>query len=159
MLIIISTMIGCKKDDPAASITYSKVAITKVTLLGISNGNNGVNWDNALAGNYPDVYFKITQAGTTTSIFDLPTNQRYENIQNSSLPLSWNFNSPYLIITNLSSSIDVDLYDFDSLSTDEYMGTTRFSFATYTTGSSKYPPSATVISGSYIVKLDFIWSN
>jgi hypothetical protein len=160
LLIIISTFFSCKKDDPTPPpITYSKVAITKVTLLGISNSNNGVNWDNVLAGYYPDVYFEITQAGTTTSIFELPTAQRHENIQNSDLPKSWAFSSPYLVITNLTSSIDVDLYDFDSLSAAEFMGTTTFSFANYTTGPSKYPASATVTSGSYIVKLDFIWSN
>lgn len=166
VLIIISMMTSCKKDEPAPvpvpippPITYSKVSITKVTLLGISNSNNGVTWDNSLAGLYPDVFFKITNAGTTTSIFDLPTSQRYENIQNVDLPKSWSFTSPYLVITNLSSSIDVDLYDFDSLSPAEYMGTTTFSFPTYTTGSSKYPANATVTNGSYIVKLDFIWFN
>lgn len=160
MLIIISIMTGCKKNDPAPPpITYSKVAITKVTLLGISNGNNGVNWDNPLAGNYPDVYFEITQAGTNNIIYALPTGQRAENIQNSDLPKSWAFSSPYLVITNLTSSIDVDLWDFDSLSANEYMGTTEFNFANYTTGTNKYPPSATVTSGSYIVKLDFNWSN
>lgn len=151
---------SCSKKDETPSVVYTKVSVTKMTITSFPAGDaSGYNWDNSLNGTYPDVYFKITNSGTTNSLFSLATSNRYENLQVANLPVFWSNNSgaPFFVLSDLTQAVDVDLYDYDYLTTDQYMGSTTFNFMNYTTGSNKYPTSVTTNNGSVSVKLDLIW--
>ncbi|MFN4892342.1 MAG: hypothetical protein ACK5G0_01090 [Bacteroidota bacterium] len=150
---------SCKKDSPAP-VSYTKVSVTKLTILASpATNNSGGDWDNALAGYYPDVYFKITNTGTTTALYSLPVANRQENMKQSDLPVSWAASSgaPFFVLSNLSQVVDVDLYDYESIGSDEYMGSATFNFSSYTSGSNSYPPSITVTTNRMSIKLDLIW--
>lgn len=159
VLILIGISTGCKKDDAIPTPpepTYSKVKITKVTVIQFQDtDNSGYAWDDI---DDADLYFEITYAGTSNSIFKLDPSLRYYDVTNSDVPLSWSF-SPNLLISSLSSPIDVDLWDYDNLNNDDYIGSCSYNFSNYTTGSNKYPPSITTQTGDNIIKLDLVWTN
>lgn len=159
MLLAMPIFLGCKKEDDPA-IVYSKVSITRLTILNFPVSNTtGGDWDSFITGTYPDVYFKITKSGTNTSLFDLNVSSRAEDLQLSNLPYSWfgTGGTSFFALTDLSQQIDVDLFDFDSTSGDEYMGTATFNFSNYTTGGSAYPQSITINNGFVSIKLDVTW--
>lgn len=152
-------LISCKKDSPS-TVSYSKVSITKLTVLAYPDKKpSGADWDNALAGYYPDVYFDITKSGTTETLYSLDVANRKENMTQADLPVSWSTSSgsAFFTLTNLSQAVDVDLYDFDSLSADEYMGTATFNFQNYTSGSNRYPSTITATSNGVSIKLNLTW--
>jgi hypothetical protein len=149
-----------KKDESTPAVVYTKVSVTKMTINNFPAGDaSGYNWDNSLNGTYPDVYFKITNSGTTTALFSLATSSRIENLQVANLPKSWANTSgaPFFVLSDLTQAVDVDLYDYDYATTDQYMGSTTFNFSNYTTGSTKYPTTVTTTNGSVSVTLDLIW--
>jgi hypothetical protein len=148
---------SCKKED---SILYTRVGVTKLTILNFpSKNSSGNDWDGLTNGYYPDIYFDITKSGTNTSLYTLATSNRYENVTAGDLPISWSSTSgaPFFIMSDLSQAIDVDMYDFDSLSSNDYIGTTTFKFFNYTSGSNRYPASITITANGISVKLDLVW--
>jgi hypothetical protein len=157
LLFILSFVFGaCKKDEPVEP-TFSKVIISKVTVLQFEDvDSNGDLWDDPIDD--ADVYFNVTYAGTNTSIFKLDPSNRYLNVDNSNVPLIWN-PSTGILINSLYNPIDVDLWDYDNLSDDDYIGSCRYNFSNYITGSDKYPTSVTTQSGANLIKLDLIWTN
>lgn len=151
---------GCSKKETTPDVVYSKVSVTKMTIINYPIGDaNGLSWDAAINGTYPDVYFKITNSGTTTALFSLSTSNRAENLKISDLPYGWvgTSGAPFFVLSDLTQAVDVDLYDYDSVGSDQYMGSSTFNFNNYTTGSNKYPTSITVTNGSVSIKLDLIW--
>jgi hypothetical protein len=151
-------LFSCKKEDD--SIRYTKVSITKLTILNFpANNSSGDDWDGFTNGYYPDILFKITKSGTATSLYTLADASRYENVTAGDLPVSWSSGSgaPFFVLSDLSQAIDVDLYDFDSVSSNDYIGTATFNFLNYTSGSNKYPGSITISANGTSVKLDLIW--
>ena len=124
-------------------IVYTKVGIVKMTILNYPpTKTNGDNWDSSLSGTYPDVYFVFTKTLTATELYSLDFAARAENLRPVDLPRAWastSTGSPFYVLNDLAQVIDVDLYDFESLGADEYMGTSTFNFASYTTGINKYP--------------------
>ncbi len=158
--LIVATIASCSKKDSIPEKVYTKVSVTKLTINSFPAGDaSGYNWDNLLNGTYPDVYFKITNSGTSTALFSLATSNRIENLKVADLPQSWSNTSgaPFFVLSNLAQAVDVDLYDYDYATTDQYMGTATFDFTNYTTGSTKYPSTVTITSGSTSIKLDLIW--
>jgi hypothetical protein len=130
---------SCKKDSPAP-VSYTKVSVTKLTILASpATNNSGGDWDNAL--------------------YSLPVANRQENMKQSDLPVSWAASSgaPFFVLSNLSQVVDVDLYDYESIGSDEYMGSATFNFSSYTSGSNSYPPAITVTTNRMSIKLDLIW--
>ena len=149
----------------APAIVYTKVSVTKTTIIDFpETKSDGSNWDGSLQGTFPDVYFKITNSGTTTELYSLPTANRIENLRKVDLPKSWSKTdgTPFFILNDLTQAIDVDLYNYNSTSADDYMGSTSFNFTNYTTGSNKYPTTVTTTKNlspnrNVTIKLDLIW--
>lgn len=76
----------------------------------------GDNWDNPLTGTpEPDIYLEIEAGGRTYGSDD----NRFPNAELSDLPLSWNAD---VTVSDLSSRVEVDVYDYNSLEPSEYMG-------------------------------------
>ncbi len=157
LVVFLFQIVSCSKETPSPS--YTKVSIDNVTILNFPNNNAGVTWDNALEGYDPDVYFKITNAGLSTVLYDAGSGSMIQNLTISALPYYWYNTNGSAIYThnNLSQAIDIDLYDYDIASADKYMGSTTFNFSSYTTGSNKYPSSATVTNGSMSIQLELSW--
>jgi PKD repeat protein len=149
----------------APAIVYTKVSVTQLTIIDFpETKSDGSNWDGSLQGTFPDVYFQITKSGTTTSLYNLPVANRIENLRKVDLPKSWSKTdgTPFFILNDLTQAIDVDLYNYNSTSTDDYMGSTSFNFTNYTTGSNKYPTTVTTTKNlspnrNVTIKLDLIW--
>lgn len=155
---------SCSKSDstPAATsvVSYSKVSISGLTILNYpATKTDGTNWDSGLSGTFPDVYFKVTKSTTTSELFALAVDSRFENLRVTDLPKGWGTSTgaPFLVLSDLFQNIDVDLYDYESVGTDEYIGTSTFVISDYISGNNKYPSSITAINGSVSIKLDLIW--
>ena len=162
MLLLCLLFASCSKKADQPSISYSKVGIYKLEVLNLpATDPDGYYWDNALNGTYPDVYFNITVHSTNSSLYLLSVDNRIENLQSSALPASWSGNngSSFLTLNNVNQAIDVNFYDYDYLTTDQYMGGVSFNFADYTSGGNKYPTDVTVSLGNVSVKLYLTWSN
>lgn len=139
---------------------YTRVGITEVAILDYPpTKTNGDNWDSAASGTFPDVYFEITPNAQTTLLYTLPVASRFENLRNSDLPRGWsNTNGSALYTHNsLSQPIDIDLYDYESVGTDEYMGTATFDFRNYISASNPYPSTVTVTNGRISIRLKLAW--
>ena len=130
----------------------TKVSITKlvVTDMPFVDGS-GASWD---FGSGPDVFFKITNQANTVLIDG--TSARITDVTASALPLTWTFTTPFEI-TDFASSRYVDLYDYDTLDPDDYIGYVRFTMNNYTSGTSPYPSTITVTQNGITIKLDLVW--
>lgn len=159
---------SCSKSDSSSNptnntpaVTYSKVSITNLTILNYpATKTDGGNWDSGLSGTFPDVYFKITKSDDLTSeLYSLPIDNRFENLRVIDLPKGWvgANGAPFLVLSDLLQNIDIDLYDYESIGTDEYIGSSTFVINDYTSGNNKYPSVITATNGSISIKLDLIW--
>jgi hypothetical protein len=157
--VLVITFSGCSKDTEISK-NYTRVGISKLTIVNYPQVNeNGDDWDDALSGVYPDVYFQLTKSGTLDALYTLSSSSRLENLRVVDLPRSWADPSggTFYVLGDLNQSVDVDLYDYDSFSSNEYIGTVTVDFGDYTSGSSKYPSTITKTSGSVSVKLEVVW--
>lgn len=161
LIVTLATLFNsCSKDGGTSSKVYSRVGISRLTILSYPQTlPYGDDWDDALTGVYPDIYFRITKSGTIAALYALPTSSRKENLRVVDLPFSWSQNSGGTFFTHndLNQAIDIDLYDYDSTTSDEYIGTVTVDFNDYITGSSKYPGTITKTLGSVSVKLELAW--
>lgn len=148
---------SCKKKDDG--ISYSKVSITKFTILNFpATQIAGGSWDDALSGTYPDVYFTIRKSGLNDYLYSLDKNSRIINLQASGLPAYWSNNgSAFFTLGSIYQKIDLDLWDYDGLSSDEYIGYVTVDFTDYTSGGNKYPSTIIKTNGFVSIKLDLIW--
>jgi len=157
LVVLLFQMVSCKKSDPGP--TYSRVAINRVTIQNFPGDNAGSTWDNALNGYDPDVYFQITNSGTSNVLYTIGSGNRVENLTSSDIPYGW-FNSNGSAIytcNNLNQAIDIDLWDYDYATSDEYMGSATCLFSNYTSGSNKYPSTVNVTNGSVSIQLELAW--
>jgi hypothetical protein len=152
---------SCSKKDETPSVVYTKVSISKLTILNYpATQSNGNNWDNSVTqGTYPDVYFEITQGTNPTPLYSLAIPSRKENLRTFDLPDYWSGSggAPFCVVNDLNNQVYIDLWDYDYATTDQFMGLTGFVFSDYTTGSNKYPSTVTTTNGSTSIQLDLIW--
>jgi hypothetical protein len=157
--VLVSALMGCSKDTELSK-SYTRVGISKLTIVNYPQVNdNGDDWDSSLSGVYPDVYFRLTKSGTVDALYTLATSSRLENLRVVDLPRSWADpnGGTFYVLGDLNQAVDVNLYDYDSINSDEYIGTVTVDFGDYTSGSSKYPSTITKTSGSVSVKLEVVW--
>lgn len=140
---------------------YTRVGISSLSILNYpSVASTGANWDPAINGTFPDVYFVFTPTGTTTNLYALPVSSRAENLRIADLPHTWTstpLGTSFYLHNDLNQIIDVDLYDYDSVSSNEYMGTATFNFRNYVTVNNPYPSSVTITNGQVSIRLGLIW--
>lgn len=151
MTVILFT--ACKKENEPKP-NFKKVTITKVTLTKFPSTKSDLSdWDDAINGTFPDVYYDITKVGTTEVLYSGPF---ISNVVSTDLPLSWNTATPYLI-SDLNVGVDVDLYDYDSVGSSDYMGTVTFTPKNH----SDFPNEVTLNSanGKVSFKLTLSWGN
>lgn len=139
-----------KTVNIGAALTKVKITKVTVTAMPFTDPSSGAGWDNS---NGPDVFFNIVNS--TNVILNGPSS-KFSDVLISNLPLIWTYSNPY-IINDLSSSIFIDLWDYDSLDPDDYINYVGFTMASYTSGASPYPSSVTNTQNGITVKLDLIW--
>lgn len=109
---------SCKKEV----MIPKSVNIKSVTVLNFPESNSSGNpWDGSLQGSYPDVYFQIRDINSNI-IYTHPSSLRKENIRKSDLPFTWNSTTNFVSFSNLDQGISIVLYDFESLTSDDFMG-------------------------------------
>ena len=137
---------------PLTNVKISKVTIVNIPFIK-SGGTSG--WDTDGTG--PDVFFQI-QDQNSNVLFDQTSAGRTNNVTPSMLPFSWNITNPF-VITNLTQSRFIQLFDYDLITANKDMGYVGFLMTNYTTGSNAYPLTVTETNTTYgvTVKLDLIW--
>jgi hypothetical protein len=110
-------------------INPQKVVVKSITFTQLpAKDSNGNDWD---LGGFPDVYYGIsTPEGTTLQI---APERRFIDVTSSMISggkVTWdNINFE---IKDFTKPIDIDAYDYDNLSDDEYMGYVRILISNYT---------------------------
>jgi PKD repeat protein len=144
---------------------YTKVGIEVLTINKYpATKVDGTDWDGSFSGTYPDVYFEIVNSTDQSSIYSLATTSRIENLRTVDLPKGWSSTVSGTAFCDLLKNVDfdVDLYDFESLGTDEYIGTAEFQWSKISTTSTPYPSTveSSVYNGSTSkvgITLKLIW--
>ncbi|GAB4261720.1 MAG: hypothetical protein Kow0027_29260 [Saprospiraceae bacterium] len=98
-------------------MTPSKIRVTNIRVTKFPATDNGAGWD-LTSG--PDIYVTMSYNGSL--IYDSPSfyqnadpSQVYDFMPNSNLNL-----------TNPTDTYEIDLYDFDDLDADDFMGGIQF---------------------------------
>jgi PKD repeat protein len=142
---------GSKSVSETVSIVdkqMTQVKIMKVTLVGMPFTNSsGVSWD---PFDGPDVYFNLTDK--FSNILSDGSGAKKSDITSSSLPTAWTYSNGYLI-SDLNEGIFVDLWDYDTLDSDDYITYIGFLMSDYTT----YPSSVTKTQNGITLKFDLVW--
>lgn len=144
---------------------YTKVGIEVLTINKYpATKEDGTDWDGSFSGTYPDVYFEIVKSTDQSSIYSLAIASRIENLRTVDLPKGWGSTVSGTAFCDLLKNVDfdVDLYDYESLGTDEYMGTAEFQWSKISTISIPYPSTveSSVYNGSSSkvgITLKLIW--
>jgi len=99
-------------------IKPSKVFLQKVTVDAFPSTNgNGASWDIA---SWPDVLFTVSD-----SVYILNSASTYFNdLDPADLPVQWTLSTEYQF-QNWNKTYYIDLWDYDSFSSNEYMGATN----------------------------------
>lgn len=144
---------------------YTKVGIEVLQIDKYpATKTDGSDWDGALQGTYPDVYFELVKSSDFSTIYSLSTASRKENLRTVDLPSLWKSTTAGVAFCDLviGADFDVDLYDYESLGTDEYIGTADFQWSKISTIIDPYP--ATIKSTTYLglpsnvgITLKLIW--
>ena len=154
ILSIAMIVFGCSKDETPAEVVKTKVKITGYKIDNFSFvTSGGFGWDGV---NGPDVYVGLFNG--TALIYRSNT---LSNVTQSGLPLRESFASPYYLVPSFSNTINIvvmddDLNDIPSNADDE-IGYVPFIMSDYTTGTNKYPPTATKTANGVTVTLSLTW--
>lgn len=101
------------------TITPGKVYLQKLMINAFpSVDGNGVSWD---TGSWPDVYFTVSDS-VTNILYTVPT--YFEDLNPANLPVEWTLN-PEVQFLNWSKTYYIDLWDYDPVGGDDYMGFTN----------------------------------
>ncbi|MFZ4400279.1 MAG: PKD domain-containing protein [Bacteroidales bacterium] len=132
-------------------VAFTKAFIKKITILNLPFINSsGAGWDPSSG---PDVYYKITDINNVI-LWALSTSNRNDDVTPSMLPISWVYPAPYWQIPDINEPIFIDLFDYETIGNDEYMGYCGgFKLSDYKT----YPPSITVTANGITATLDIQW--
>ena len=131
---------------PPTTLKINKITVTGMPFI----DGSGAGWD---PSNGPDVYLNITD--TNNNILSGPTSI-INNVTSANLPLIWTYTTPY-VITNFTSPQFINLWDYDTLDPDDYIGYVGFLISNYTTGTNPYPSSITKTQNSITVVLTVTW--
>ena len=147
---------SCSDDGDEPKAKPSKMSITSVTVKkfpSVDKDNN--DWNGALSGTHPDVYFIIGGEKEGT-VYRLPTEDRIENLRNADLPSTFTSSNPFYTFTDLDQGFNIGLYDFDSFSEDDYIGGVR-TLKTLADYGSETPEFIDLIFGDFNFRVNVDW--
>jgi hypothetical protein len=121
---------------------------------------NGENWDGSFQGSFPDVYFSIFD-GKDDKVYSFPVDQRFENLRKSDLPVSFTTSATagFYTFDNINQGFSIALYDYESLSSDQFMGGVM-SNTTFLEriASGNLPPTINLSYGQYEFEVGLKWN-
>jgi PKD repeat protein len=130
---------------------YTKVLIKKVTVsvMPFIDPGSGGGWD---VGSGPDVYFNIVNS--SNNIYYNGASYVVLDVTQSMLPISLPIASPYFQVPDINSAIFIDLWDYDTASSDDYIGWCGgFLMSSYT----NYPTTVSKTANGITVTLYILW--
>ncbi len=146
-LFAVVLMSSCQKKDDATP-DATNVTITSVKVITMPLTDNGSAWD-ATDGSGADVYFKIENASTV--FYSHP--QYVQNVTSALLPFIQTITNGYKL-PSLNQSYNIGLYDYDSLSSDDFISSISFLPSDY---KKDRPASKTFTNGLVQVEVSFSW--
>ena len=157
VLLTLTALVGCKKDDEASPVapppvTYTRVFIEQISIVAMPFvDGSGIAWDLASG---PDPFYTLvlnpsTVVSSTESVYR-------SDITPSSLPVSWSYIQSFEI-TDWNNYYYLALYDYDPTDPNDVIGATGiFRMQDIKAG---YPASYTAsnTSGTILVRLTLRW--
>ncbi len=130
-----------KENDPESG------EVESITLFQFPNTNQNGDYFDAL-GDGPDVYVTLDTGNTTVFTSDIYFNNAFS-------PGQFTFPMTSLIeFTDFNTEFWVNVYDYDSLDTDDYMSSMVFIPSEFP---SAYPAAQLANQGDYEIQMDFFW--
>ncbi len=154
-LLLISLVVfsSCNKDEtkPAEQVTTPNYTNFKILTLKITAmpflDLNSAGWD---PFDGPDVYFNITDG---SNILMNGSSSKMSDVLSSNLPLTWNFSVAHQI-TNITMTQFIEIWDYDTLDPNDFIGSVGFKLEDYKSG---YPTSITKSNGGITVTITGNW--
>lgn len=112
---------------------------------------DGECWDNTLGGCYADVYFTIKRKSNGKIEYTHPVGSRAENVQTLPFTLA---ELPWL--KDLEDEFVFDFYDFDSITSPDYLGSCSVDFREYAKRR-KSPPEIKIESQNIVLTIFLKW--
>ena len=129
---------------------YTKVTIAKITVIAMPfTKSNGTGWD---PFDGPDVYTTITDSLDVIK-WD-GSGAIANNLTSTQLPVAFSCN---YLATNLFVARFIDLWDYETFGTNEYINYVSFRPSNYISLPSPYPSNVTLTQNQITVKLDLLW--
>ncbi len=133
---------------------YTSATITQVVISNYPLTDGGSTWD---PFNGPDFFINLTDSANVIKYNG--SGARISDITTSMLPVGWYLSPAYTVngINNFYSSIDIDLWDFDTLDPHDYAGSVRFKISNYITLPNPYPSSITLTQNGITATVYLSW--
>lgn len=130
------------------SITPGNVYLRQITINQIPfNDSQGAGWDLTTG---PDVYIDVVSGGTI-----VVSSSVVYDVTQSQLPIQYTLSNPYQI-SNWSQQYRIDIWDYDDLSNDDYIGSVNFTINGINQANN-YPTTSTIQNGQVRVTLTLDW--
>lgn len=126
--------------------TTCKITNVKITAMPFVDASSA-SWDFSSG---PDVFFKILDINNIVLVDG--TSSRVTDVTQASLPISWNFTTPFSI-SPLNTDRFFHIWDYDTPDPDDYIGYVGFNPSSY----SNYPTSVNISRGSINITLTVTW--
>lgn len=139
---------GCSKDSTSQEPNYTNFKITSINVTSMSFlDNSSAGWD---PFDGPDIYFNITD-GSTTLVSG--SSSRHSDVLTSELPIGWNLTTAHEI-TNLSVSRKIEIWDYDTLDPNDFIGSVSFNLTDHKSG---YPKKIVKSNGQLTIEIAGEW--
>lgn len=149
VLIVLFSISSCESDDDPTSQPPSKILINKIRVIRFpATDSNGGGWDTFSGA---ELFPKVLRGSTV--LWDSPS-----YIENASATASNDFTpSPSIEISSLSTQHTIEVYDYDDLDADDWMGGINFTPSSFIDGT---PESFTLDAGgsvAFVVFVDYVY--
>jgi len=136
------------------SAAYTKCIITSVTISAFpATTSTGAGWDPSDA---PDLFFNFTDSMNVIK-YNNSANIK-SNVLQSLLPQTWTLTPTYgLSGTSIYTSRYIDLWDYDTLDPNDYIGYAGFRLSDYISLPNPYPSSITISQNGITATLQLSW--
>lgn len=133
---------------------YTRCIITSVTITAFpATTSTGAGWDNTSA---PDLFFNVIDSVSTIK-YNNSANVKTDVLQ-PQLPVTWSLTPTYgLSGTSIYAARYIDLWDYDAVVSNDYIGNVGFRLSNYISLPNPYPSSITISQNGITATLQLTW--
>ena len=140
---------GANSDEPETP-NYTRATVNRVTIQDMPfTASGGGGWDLTTG---PDVYYVAFDGGNTQVA---SSSGVYTDVSDNELPFV--FSDASFTIDNFAEEYQIDLYDLDATTSDDFIGGIVFSLSG-TGATTDYPSTVFLSAGGIRMELDVTWS-